>query len=180
MTSSLIDLPGDGMYRVAWLTACAEPSAPTVTELTAGLDLTPRLTPDGLQTNPTTADVDTGSLASTVDTNEVGRVSWDNQLTLKRATPGDDADEPFDTLKYGVHGFLVVRRAIAYATDWAAAQVVAVFPSVCGEQAPQTAAKNEVLKYTVPLKTTGQTYTAAIVAAGGAGATQSTAKKSAA
>jgi hypothetical protein len=159
------DLIGDGQYRVWWATTLADPSAPTVTELGTAKDFTTRITPDGLQTNPTTADVDTGSLASTVDTNEVGRVGYDIQLTFKRGT-GTDEDVPFTTLTYGVHGFLVIRRGVAYTQEVAADDVVEVYPVVCGEQQPQAAAKNEVLKFTSPMKVTGNTVTNAIVTAG--------------
>ncbi|MFC4034539.1 hypothetical protein ACFO3J_24125 [Streptomyces polygonati] len=158
------DLISDGKTRAAWLTSLANIHAPTVAELNAGMDLTPRLTPDGLQTNPTTADVDTGSLASTTDTNEVGRVGYDNMLTCKRGTtPQEDA--PYAVLVYGAHGFLVVRRGVPYATAWAAGQQVEVYPSVCGERVNVAPAKNEVMKYQAPLKLTDQQDSNALVAA---------------
>lgn len=160
----MADLISDGMTRVAWASTLANIHAPTVAELSASMDLTPRLTPDGLQTNPTTADVDTGSLASVTDTNEVGRVSFDNMLTYKRGTtPQEDA--PYSTLVYGVHGYLVVRRGIAYTTDWAVGQQVEVYPSVCGERVNVAPAKNEVSKVQSPLKLTAQQDSNALVAA---------------
>ena len=62
------DLISDGMTRVHWVTTIANINAPTAAELTAGNDFTARITPDGLKLDPSTADVDTSSLASTFDT----------------------------------------------------------------------------------------------------------------
>ncbi|MFD0570134.1 hypothetical protein ACFQ0T_14035 [Kitasatospora gansuensis] len=128
-----MDTISDGRTRAVWCSTIANIFAPTAAELTAGMDLTVRITPDGLKVDPTTASVDTGSLASTYDTEEVGRVKFDNELTLKRGTTGPE-DLPYGTLVYGVHGFLVIRRAIAFATAWTAGQQVEVYPSVCGER----------------------------------------------
>ncbi|MFD9124356.1 hypothetical protein [Kitasatospora sp. NPDC059571] len=159
------DLISDGKTRVAWVPSIANINAPTVSELTTGgaLDLTPRLTPDGLKMDPTTADVDTSSLASTADTYEVGRVKFDGELTIKR---GDTAPEdlPYSTLTYGVHGFLVVRRGVAYATGFATGQQVEVYPVVCGERANKAPAANEVMKWMAPLKVTTSPATNATVA----------------
>src|SRR3954464_1005242 len=124
------DLINDGMTKVSWVASIANINAPTAAELTAGQDFTARITPDGLKIDPSTADVDTSSLASTFDTKTAGRVGFDVELTFKRGdTVGDDA--PFTTLKYGVSGFLVVRRGVAYTTAWATGQKVEVYPITC-------------------------------------------------
>ncbi|MGK4583484.1 hypothetical protein [Kitasatospora sp. HPMI-4] len=157
------DLISDGMTRVAWVASIANINAPTATELTGGLDLTPRLTPDGLKMDPTTADVDTGSLASTFDTMEVGRVKFDAELTVKRGTTPSE-DQPYSTLVYGAHGFLVVRRGIGYPTAWTSGQQVEVYPVACGERANKAPAANEVMKFTSALKVTAPPATNAAVA----------------
>ncbi|WP_318201035.1 hypothetical protein [Streptomyces sp. SCL15-4] len=159
----MADLISDGKTRVAWLSTVANINAPTVTELTAGADYTKRITPDGLKLDPSTADVDTGSLASTFDTKTVGRVGFDVELTFKRGdTVGDDA--PYTTLKYGVSGFLVVRRGLAYNTAWASGQKVEVYPITCGEPQNSSPAANEVMKFVSPMKVTDAPATAATVA----------------
>ncbi|MGW4803005.1 phage tail tube protein [Kitasatospora sp. NPDC004272] len=157
------DLISDGRTRVAWVSSIANINAPTTTELNGGLDLTPRLTPDGLKMDPTTADVDTSSLASTFDTTEVGRIKYDAELTLKRGstTPEDLA---YTTLVYGAHGYLVIRRGLTYATAWASGQQVEVYPVACGERANKAPAANEVMKWMAPLKVTTAPATAAAVA----------------
>jgi len=159
----MADLISDGKTRVAWLATVANINAPTVAELNAGADYTKRITPDGLKVDPSTADVDTSSLASTFDTKTAGRVGFDTELTFKRGdTVGDDA--PFTTLKYGVSGYLVIRRGVAYATAWTIGQVVEVYPITCGEPQNSSPAANEVMKFVSPMKVTDAPATAAVVA----------------
>ncbi|MER6531155.1 hypothetical protein [Streptomyces sp. NPDC001508] len=159
----MADLISDGKTRVAWLSTVANINAPAVAELTAGADYTKRITPDGLKLDPSTADVDTSSLASTFDTKTVGRVGFDTELTFKRGdTPTDDA--PYSTLKYGVSGFLVVRRGTAYTTAWATGQKVEVYPVTCGEPQNSSPAANEVMKFVSPMKVTDAPATSATVA----------------
>lgn len=157
------DLISDGKTRVAWVNSVSNIAAPTTTELNGGMDLTPRLTPDGLKIDPSTADVDVSSLASTFDTREVGRRGFSIELTLKRGTTTPE-DLPFNTLLYGVHGYLVVRRGIDYATAWASTQPVEVYPVVCAEPANQPPAANEVMKFMAGMKMTSDPSTRAAVA----------------
>lgn len=159
----MADLISDGKTRVAWLSTVANINAPTVAELTAGADYTKRITPDGLKTDPSTADVDTSSLASTYDTKTVGRVGMDVELTFKRGDTVQD-DAPYTTLKYGVSGFLVIRRGTPYTTAWATGQKVEVYPITCGEPQNNAPAANEVMKFTSPMKVTDAPATAATVA----------------
>lgn len=157
------DVISDGKTRATWVSSIANINAPTAAECNGGMDLTIRLTPDGLKVDPTTADVDTSSLASTYDTSEVGRIKYDAELTIKRGdTPTED--QPYTTLVYGVHGYLVVRRGLAFATAYAAGQQVEVYPMVCGERANKAPASNEVMKAMIPLKVTTQPATNATVA----------------
>lgn len=157
------DLINDGMTKVVWASSIANINAPTAAELTAGSDFTTRITPDGLKIDPSTADVDTSSLASTFDTKTVGRVGFEPELTFKRGTAGSE-DLPYTTLKYGVSGYLVVRRGVAYATAWSAGQKVEVYPITCGEPQNVSPAANEVMKFIAPMKVTNPPATAATVA----------------
>ncbi|MFD6025704.1 phage tail tube protein [Streptomyces griseoluteus] len=159
----MADLISDGKTRVAWASTIANINAPTTAELNAALDLTKRITPDGLKTDPSTADVDTSSLASTFDTKTVGRIGFDNELTFKRGDTVQD-DAPFTTLKYGVSGYLIVRRGVPYATAWTTGQTVEVYPITCGEPQPSAPAANEVMKFVSPMKVTDAPATSALVA----------------
>lgn len=157
------DLINDGKTRVVWVSSIANINAPTTTELNAGSDFTARITPDGLKIDPSTADVDTSSLASTFDTKTVGRVGYDTELTFKRGTTAGE-DLPYTTLKYGVSGYLVVRRGVAYDTAWAASQKAEVYPITCGEPQNVSPAANEIMKFVSPMKVTAPPATAATVA----------------
>lgn len=157
------DLISDGMTKVVWASSIANINAPTTTELNAGSDFTTRVTPDGLKIDPSTADVDTSSLASTFDTKTVGRIGYDTEMTFKRGTTGGE-DLPYTTLKYGVSGYLIVRRGVAYATAWATSQKCEVYPIICGEPQSSSPASNEVMKFVSPMKVTSPPATAATVA----------------
>lgn len=157
------DLISDGKTRVVWASSIANIAAPTTTELNAGADFTTRITPDGLKLDPSTADVDTSSLASTFDTKTVGRVGFDVELTFKRGSTGGE-DLPYTTLKYNVSGYLVVRRGVDYATAWATSQKCEVYPITCGEPANSSPAANEVMKFMSPMRVTSAPSTAATVA----------------
>ena len=159
----MADLISDGNTKVAFATSIANINAPTVAELTAATDWTTRLTPDGLKTDPSTADVDTSSLASTFTTNQPGRRSYTVELTFKRgSTPTED--NPFTTLAYGATGYIVVRRGVAYTTAFATGDKVEVYPIAAGEPQNVAPAANEVSKFMSPLKVTSDPATRATVA----------------
>lgn len=159
----MADLLNDGNTKVAWVTSIANISAPTASELNGGSDWTPRITPDGLKTDPTTADVPTSSLASTFDTNVAGRRSYSVELTFKRGSTTLE-DQPATTLLYGTNGYLVVRRGVAYATAFATGDKVEVYPVQAGEPQNVAPAANEVMKVTSSLKVTSDPATHAVVA----------------
>ncbi|MGW2544906.1 phage tail tube protein [Kitasatospora sp. NPDC001574] len=157
------DLISDGLTKVVWCASLSSQSAPGAAELNAAPDYTLRITPDGLKADPSTAGVDTGSLGSTTDTEEVGRVKWDLELTFKvGSTPTEQL--PYTTLTRGTHGFLVVRRDIPFATAFASGQSVEVYPVACGQRARKSPAANEVAKYSVPMKVTSEATPDAVVA----------------
>ncbi|TXS35355.1 hypothetical protein EAO77_36890 [Streptomyces sp. t39] len=160
----LMDLISDGKTRVAWASSLANLAAPSLAELGAAQELTDRITPDGLKIDPSTADVDTGSLASKFDTKEVGRVGYETELTFKRGTTTQE-DWPYQNLTYGVHGVLIVRRGIDVETAWTAGQQVETYPVVCGERANVSPAANEVMKFNSPIKVYAPPATDAVVAA---------------
>lgn len=130
------DLVTDGKLRVQWIpgaTSIANISGPTVAELNSGLRLDLQMTPDGLTTPATTADVDTSSLSSTFDTRRAGRRAFANSVKIKKQ---DAADTILATLVYKANGFLVVRRNVDAGVAFAAGQKTEVYPSECGEPNP--------------------------------------------
>jgi uncharacterized membrane protein len=159
----MADLISDGNIKVSWVPSIATVQSPTAAELNAGYDWTQRLTPDGLKTDPTTAEVNTSSLASTFDTTVPGRKSYQAEITFKRGTSALE-DQPFTTLSYGVTGFLVVRRGTPYATAYATGDRVEVYPVAATEPQNVAPVANEVLKVLVKLSVTSDPATRAIVA----------------
>ena len=129
----MADLLSDGMIRVEWLTTCANIAAPTVAERNAGLNLTPFMTPDGLKTDASNATVDNSSLASTYDTELVGRAKNSNSVKWKAQ---DAADTLKTTLTFKANGFLLVRRNVVTATAPTIGDKCEVYPSQCGIQNP--------------------------------------------
>ncbi|MEU5496176.1 hypothetical protein [Streptomyces griseofuscus] len=159
----MADLISDGNTKVAFATSIANIFAPTAAELTAATDWTTRLTPDGLKTDPSTADVDTSSLASTFTTNQPGRRSYTVELTFKRGSTTTE-DNPYTTLTYGATGYLVVRRGTSYTTAFATGDKVEVYPVAAGEPQNVAPAANEVSKFTSSMKVTSDPATRATVA----------------
>lgn len=159
----MTDLISDGLIKVVWLDALSSQSAPPAGELNAAADYTDRITPDGLKTDPATAAVDTGSLASTTDTEENGRVKWDLEVTFKKGSNPTE-NLPYTTLTRNKHGFLIVRRDLPTATAFATGQVVEVYPVSCGQRMRKAPAANEVAKYTVPMRVYSEANPDAVVA----------------
>lgn len=159
----MADIVSDGRTRAYWVGSIANIAAPTTTELNLGIDLTDKLTADGLMgLQPETATVDTSSLASTFNTGVPGRVSFSNtKVRLKKQTATDTI---FNTLTSGTSGYLAVRRSIAYSTAWASAQPMEVYPVTCGEIARVDPDPNTVERYEIPLIVNAQPNLRAAVA----------------
>lgn len=159
----MADIVVDGFTRVAYVPTIANINAPTTTELNAGILLTSVLTPDGLSGfEPTTADVDNSSLASTFDTKTIGRDSYSGtKLTFKKQSGTDTA---YATLTRGTSGYIVVRRYIDNSTAWASSQAVEVYPVIFGQTRNLAPAANTVTKWEVDTKITSAPSIRAAVA----------------
>lgn len=157
----MADLLADGTTKVSFVATIANIAAPTVAELNAGTSLESIITPDGLDIDPTTSPVDTGSLASTVDTEAAGRRKFAVGVTMKRQTP---TDTPVNLLPYQTVGYIVVRDNIAASTAWATSQKVQVYPVQAGEPKRVKAAANEVKKLMTQFFVTSDPNTNATVA----------------
>lgn len=160
----MADLVYDGMTKVSWVATIPDITAPSAATATAGASLESLITPDGLQITASTADVDNSSLASTFTTAKAGRRSFDISVTFK-VTDAAGGGLAYSTLVYLASGFLVVRRNLAVATAFAAAQIVEVYPVQCGQPSRATPAPNEVQKCTVPMMLTADANTNSTMAA---------------
>jgi hypothetical protein len=158
------DIIVDGQTKVAFVTTIADKAAPTVAELTAGTTMESVLTADGLiGWEPTTAEVDTTSLASTFDTALPGRTSYSGAaLRLKKQSGTDTVHALLDTKD--TRGYVVIRRGLPAATAFAAAQTVEVYPVATGQWYPLPPEANTVQRYQVPMTITDDPVLVATVA----------------
>lgn len=160
----MADIIVDGKTLVYEVPTIADPTAPTAVELNAGVDISDKLTADGLVGfAPETADVDNRSLASTFDTSLPGRASYSGtMLRLKKQSAAGDTI--YDTLVREYATNIVVRRGVDRGTAWAAAQECEVYPVRCGEVRNLDPEANTVQRYEVPLKMASEPELRATVA----------------
>lgn len=147
----MTDIPIDGMVKVWAVATIADISAPTTAELNAGIRLAPTMTADGLMGfKAETADVDTSSLASVINTADNGRDSYPGLgLRLKKQLTGDTI---YTTLVRGFQTNIVIRRYVAEATAWASSDKVEVYPVTCAQTSNIPPEPNTLGRYEVPLK----------------------------
>lgn len=157
----MTDLLVDGNVKVSFLTAVSNIHSPTTAELNAGTSLEGFITPTGYKNKPTTAPIDTSSLASKFTTQGAGRRSFAISLEIKRQT-GTDA--VYNQLAYQTVGYLAVRRNLPCTTAWTTGQVVEIYPVQCGQREQNDPAPNEVQKYVSTLFMTADPDDNAVVA----------------
>lgn len=151
----MADLSFDGLMRVHFVPTIANIAAPTAVEVTAGTDLTPRLTPDGLNVGTDTNSIDNTKMSSTANSAKAGRRTFTVSVTYTRGTAAPELAVE-TALVYRATGYLVVRRDTAYATAFAAGQKVEVYPVELGEANPTSPAPDTLQNVEVPMYVTGQ------------------------
>jgi hypothetical protein len=150
----MADYGFDGNIKVTFAATVANPSAPTVSELNAGVPLEDVLLPDGLDTPADTADVDSSKLSSTFNTAIVGRRSFSPSVSYVR---GDHAAAVAaeQALVYQARGYLFVRRNQAATVAWAAGQKVESYPVQAKQPNPAKPAANALQSVEVGFTMTG-------------------------
>lgn len=145
----MADVISDGYTRVYWVSAISNQAAPTTTELNAGIALTSYITEDGLEGwEADSARVPNTSLASTTDTERIGRDKLANPLLrFKRQMPTDSIRS---TLTRGTTGYIVIRRDVAETTAWTTAQACQVVPVECGRRRDLKPEPNTMSRFEVP------------------------------
>lgn len=160
------DMLSDGNIKVVYVPTLADPSAPTVTELTAtgSVDLSCFIKSDGRAHTVDEDTVDNSKLCTTDNTETPGRIKHSWTLTYSREDD-EEADMAYSTLKKGTTGFLVQRIGTAYATAFAADDKVDVFPVTAGYQLEQPDVGGLVW-YQQKMFVTAQSYPQVAVVAG--------------
>lgn len=153
----------DGMTRVSYVPTIASIAAPTTAELNAGTRLDTMMTKDGLTVPSNQNFVDDSNLSDTFDAQQVGSFGGPVNMTMKRdGTPASDT--AWNLIVYGLTGYVVVRRGVASATAWTAAQKVEVYPVAFHEPLPAQTATNEQGRFTATAAVTAQPNLKATVA----------------
>lgn len=152
--------------KVAYVAAIATPAAPKVTELTAGIDLTPFLRRDGLSTPQSGSTVDASDLSSRQNKTAAG--SYGAGPVEIRAFRDDTpaSDTAYSTLAPGTEGFLAIRRFGGSDVAFAAAQKVEIWPVEVISRAMADVADNDNQSFTVSLAVPGEIFEDVAVVAG--------------
>lgn len=116
-----------GTTRIALLRWVGSITAPTTTEISNGLHITPMLTPEGIALQTTTTTMDRSKWKDTRNADVPARFSQSGTITGYR----DDTNSA-DLLwrecsVFGATKYLVIRRGIASTTAFAAGQAVEVY-----------------------------------------------------
>ena len=108
----------DGYTKIHFVVTIASTIAPTLVEITAGDELTPFLTPAGLDTPDTATDADVSSIASARDFNIPATIGGDITGEFYRDDgTGSTSDDAWDALPRLTQGHLVVARFGGTDTD---------------------------------------------------------------
>jgi hypothetical protein len=153
----------DGMIKIVFAVSVANKAAPTAAELNGGTDISNFITKDGLQVPANQNMVDNSSLAEVYDAQVVGSFGGPITLTgIRDAVAANDT--AWNLFTYGLTGFIGVRRGIATATTFSAAQKVEVYPIMSADPLPVQTASNEQGRFTVTCAVTSQPNLKATVA----------------
>lgn len=127
----------DGNIKATFVPSISSITAPTVAELTdAGIVvLETILLDDGLKIDFDEGTIAGNVLASTQDFESPGRSKAKIELTGYRDTVAG-SDRMWSVMTRSTQGYLVVRRAVAFATAYAVSQKVEVYTITCGERRP--------------------------------------------
>ena len=151
----------DGMIKVYFVPTIANKAAPTTAELNAGTDISNFITKDGLTVPANQNNVPNASLAETFDSELPGSFGGSLQMVgIRDAT----TDTFWNLVVYNTAGFIVVRRGIATATAWTAAQKVEVYPMTWHEPIPNQTASNEQGRFSAMAPVSSQPNLKATVA----------------
>lgn len=129
--------------KLSWVTTIADPSAPTVAELTAGVSLECIVSAQNFQLGVTDEETITDpAMCSNANAQAPGRVTYGGEMDFFRDdTPASDLAWTTFT-GAGLHGYLVLRVGAPYTDAYAAADAVMVYEMVTGTPMMQTPDNN--------------------------------------
>lgn len=155
--------PSDGYFKLQWVTTIADVTAPkAATEIKAAssLELTCYLKePWGASTTVEQVEDWRACLRTVLATPGSSKTELqDIVITHKVQVPADVANKAYAALAPSTQGYLVARYGLDVDTDWAAAQIVDVFPVTVASRDKLPIERNSQLKakVTVMLRDTAQ------------------------
>jgi len=141
----------DGYTKIHFVPTVASPATITLVEIAAGEELTPFLTPAGLDTPETATDADTSSIASPRDTTVPATYGGDMVGEFYRDDgTGSTTDDAWDALPRLTQGYIVIARFGGTDTDNAIkiADVVEVWEVRISERSNARITRGEALRFT--------------------------------
>ena len=141
--------PSDGNVATWLVPSIADPKAPKLSELNAGVDVSCYLTPDGFALTVDQATITDERLCSTESFGQPGRKTY--SLTLQGIDNTNSANEAthnelVDTLVEGTNMFLVRRRGVPFDDAFAAGDKVTVIPFKPGVKQDVAPEANSVIR----------------------------------
>lgn len=143
----------EGSVKVAWVPTLADPSAPSLTELSAtgALDISCYITDQNFSPSADDATATDTRLCSKQVFETLGAATWsiDNIIYVyDPQNPESLSNKAYAAMKRGSHGYLVVRwgKDLEEFPDFAADDIVDVFPVQLGSQVKQPPEQNSKLK----------------------------------
>ena len=131
------------------------PTTATTAEITAGTDLTPYVTKDGVQPPTNQNMVDTGSIDTNFDSQEPGSFGGPFVLILKKKR--GTAEVAWTTISYGLTGYLVVSYDNFGGDNVpVAGDKIQIFPVKAHEPLMNNSAANEEQKFTTNFAVTSK------------------------
>jgi hypothetical protein len=152
MASVPPSVPVDGRLRVWWVPTIADTAAPTVAEITAGVDITCYLNESKVGVSKDQSTIADRRMCNTTALQIPGSgTATADDVTYIYDPQAEDADPmnvAFDELAEGSEGHYVVRRGVAYETEATAGQNVEVQSTTNGVRWDSSNATEDFSKMT--------------------------------
>lgn len=165
-----------GRIAVYWVPSIASLAAPTVAEITAGVNLTPYMLRDGLKTPSTGNTIDAADAATRFNSTAPGTYGGDAGSYKGHRDSKSTTDLAWTTLVKDAAGFLVVARAGFHQNATTGlgsptgtptvADRCETYPSTVISRAEEDTAENQTDQFTAMLAFTGEPNQDAVVATG--------------
>ena len=142
----------EGNVKVVFLPTLASLTAPTAVALNAAVDISCYLMADWDGPTPTQNTGESRRFCSRESFQRLGRTTWAIPPLSYTYGPQDDAGDinaARDALAPGTEGFMVIGYGLDPADDFAAGDVVDVFPVECGVQAKPARGSDEFAPLTI-------------------------------